>query len=249
MLALLSKESAVVWLPLFALASPEEDWRRTIRRMLPLIALGAVAGVSVVLTRQYSFRFSDGSFSLHAPFVTTWLRNESRLLWIWGWIAIAAAAWKFRDLWRAMVRPLLWAGIALIPYCFLTYSRQIPSRQTYLASAGVAMVCGLVFERIHKQKFAAIVISAVLIHNLGILWVKKRAQFAQRAEPTEQLIRLARQTEGPIRIRCFPRPGDYRERSSASGGGASRIHFGMDGGGSFGAKARDRVLFSRALAR
>lgn len=206
-LALISKESAVIWLPLFALVSPEDDWRRTFRRMLPLAALGAAAAVSIVITRQYSFRFSDGSFSLHAPFVANWFRNMGRILWIWGWIALAFAAWKFRSALRTLARPLLWMGIGLIPYCFLTYSHQISSRQTYLASAGLALLCGLVFERIHKHRLAAAVIALVLLHNLGILWIKKRAQFARRAEPTEQLIRLARQTEGPIWVRCFPRPG------------------------------------------
>jgi hypothetical protein len=44
-----------------------------------------------------------------------------------------------------------------------------------------------------------------LIHNVGYLWTKKRAQFAQRAEPTERLIRLAKETEGTIWVRCFPR--------------------------------------------
>lgn len=205
--ALLSKESAVIWLPLFALASYRDDWRRTIARMTPLIAMGGVAVLSILFTRRYNFRLADGSFSLHAPFVAIWFRNMGRVLWIWGWIALAAAAWRFRDRMGAVLCALLWTGIALVPYCFLTYSRQIPSRQTYLASCGLALLFGLVFERIHKQRLAAVVLAVVLVHNLGILWFKKRAQFVRRAEPTEQLIRLARETEGPILVRCFPRPG------------------------------------------
>ena len=37
---------------------------------------------------------------------------------------------------------LVWMGLALVPYSFLTYSTQIPSRQTYLASAGLALLAG-----------------------------------------------------------------------------------------------------------
>ena len=206
-LALLSKESAVIWLPLFALTAPDDDWRRTLRRAVPLLVLAAAAVATIGMTQRYNFRFSDGSFSLYAPFVTTWFRNIGRALWIWGWFAVAFAAWRFRDSLRSLLRPLLWIGIGLLPYCFLTYSRQIPSRQTYLASAGAALVFGLVFERIHKQKLAAIVAAVVLLHNIGILWFKKRAQFARRAEPTQQLLRMARKTEGPIWVRCFPQPG------------------------------------------
>jgi hypothetical protein len=49
------------------------------------------------------------------------------------------------------------------------------------------------------------IVAAMLVHNVGILWVKKRAQFVARAEPTERLIRLARQGDGPIWVQCFPR--------------------------------------------
>ena len=207
-LALLSKESAVIWLPLFALTVPLEEWRGTLRRLLPLAALAAVSIAAIATTQKYNFRFSDGSFSLQAPFVAIWFRNFGRILWIWGWIAIAVAAWKFRDTLRSLVAPLSWIGVALVPYCFLTYSRQIPSRQTYLASAGLALAFGMVFDRILKHRKLALAIAAVvLVHNLSILWVKKRAQMARRAEPTEQLIWLARQTQGPILMRCFPRPG------------------------------------------
>jgi len=45
----------------------------------------------------------------------------------------------------------------------------------------------------------------MLLSNAGYLWTRKRAQFLARAEPTEQLIKLARQTEGPIWVQCFPR--------------------------------------------
>jgi hypothetical protein len=46
----------------------------------------------------------------------------------------------------------------------------------------------------------------MLSANVIYLWTKKRAQYLERAAPTEQLIALARRTAGPIYMQCFPRP-------------------------------------------
>jgi hypothetical protein len=210
-LALISKESAVVILPLFLLALPATGWRRTAVRLLPFAILAGLAIVSVVSTRTYSFRFSDGSFSLRAPFWITWPRSYFRVLWIWGLVAGAAILLaKDRQLRRSALAALAWIGIALAPYSFLTYSTQIPSRQTYLASAGLALLFGLAMgywsSRVPaRPRVAAAVLAVVLAQNMGYLWVKKRAQFVGRAAPTDQLIALARRTHGPIWVRCFPR--------------------------------------------
>ena len=198
-LALLSKESAVIFLPLFLLAAPERDWRR----WAPYAALAAAMTASIFLGR--SFRFSDGSFSLHAPFWITWPRGIGRVLWIWGWIA-GAIIW-FRGDAKARRTALLsvaWIAVALIPYIFLTYSTEIPSRQTYLASVGLAMLAGLAMTLLDRRVVAALAV-AMLIHNVGYLWVRKRGQFLERAAPTEQLIALARTAQGPIWMKCFPR--------------------------------------------
>jgi len=132
-------------------------------------------------------------------------------------------------------------GLALIPYSFLTYSTQIPSRQTYLASAGLAFLVGLALARLSwwggrpwtrflpgtslpqqptrasaadhgvrptfsgGARLAAATAVIVILVNAGYLWTRKRAQFLERAAPTEQLIALARRTTGPIWVHCFPR--------------------------------------------
>jgi hypothetical protein len=198
--ALISKESAIVFLPLFWLVRP--DWRR----LLPYAALGIVVTGSIFLTSGDSFRFSDGSFSLHAPFWVTWPRGFFRALWIWGWTAAAILWWRGkRDQQRSAAIAMAWVAIALLPYVFLTYSTAIPSRQTYLASVGLCLLFGLAVSTLHRRDVAAAMVVVMLAHNLGYLWVRKRAQFLQRAEPTERLIRLARRTDGPIWMQCFPR--------------------------------------------
>ncbi|MBZ5724025.1 MAG: hypothetical protein LAP87_03435 [Acidobacteriia bacterium] len=211
-LALVSKESAVVFLPLFLLAAPSLD-PRWLLRVVPYAALAAVAVASIAAARAYSFRFTDGSFSLHAPFWLAWPRSFARLLWIWGWVAaLAILLSRDRRLLRAALNALAWIGIALIPYSFLTYSTQIPSRQIYLASAGLAFLFGLALAHVcsrwaARPRLAAAVIAVMLVHNIAYLWTRKRAQFLARAEPTEQLLALARRTSGPIWVRCFPWPG------------------------------------------
>ncbi len=208
-LALVSKESAVVFLAFFGLALIGR-WKRW-PELLPYAALAALAIAAILATRAYSFRFSDGSFSLHAPFWITWPRGMARLLWFWGWIAAAILAFGWRankhrvTIWAA----LAWMGIGLLPYSFLTYSTQIPSRQTYLASAGLAALFGLAMAQLwangpRARQVAGLVAVIALLHNVGYLWYRKRAQFVERAQPTEQLIAAGRRMGGPIRIRCFP---------------------------------------------
>jgi hypothetical protein len=210
-LALISKESAVILLPLFYLAAPHRNWRR----WLPYAAVAAVVTGSIFLGPA-TFRFGDGSFSWRAPFWITWPRGVARVLWPWGWLALAAV-WITRD--RKALQTaglaLAWIAIALLPYAFLTYSTEIPSRQTYLASAGLAMLVGLALSRMPDLYFpgryvpgfrvAWAVMALIVIQNIGYLWTKKRSQFLERAAPTEQLIAFARRTPGPIWVRDFPR--------------------------------------------
>jgi hypothetical protein len=213
-LAILSKESAAIMLPLFGIAAAARtprDWKRALLRLLPHFALAAAAAVSILQSRSRSFRFADGSFSLAAPFWITWPRGMGRLLWIWGWLALMVVI-ATRDGRRrlAVLLALAWMAVALVPYIFLTYSTQIPSRQTYLASAGLAILIGLAAARITEVRAAwlkagAAIAVIILVANIGYLWTRKRIQYLERAEPTEQLIRLAKTVPGPIWVRCFPR--------------------------------------------
>jgi hypothetical protein len=204
-LALLSKESAIFLLPLFLLVLEPKQWRRRLPRLAPYLALVLLGVASIAQSRSNSFRFTDGSFSLHAPFWITWPHSFARLLWIWGWPTVLVLV-VFGDarVRRGVLLALAWIGIALVPYSFLTYSTQIPSRQVYLASAGLALLVGLALARYQGHRIAAAIFALMLLHNTVYLWTKKRAQFLERAAPTEQLIHFARRTPGAIWVRCFP---------------------------------------------
>ena len=214
-LAMLSKESAVILLPLFLLSDPSR-WKR----LAPHAVLTALALGSVIESRSNSFRFSDGSFSFSAPFWITWPRSMARMLWFWGWLA-GAGLWLARDreLLKVGVRALAWMGIALVPYSFLTYSTAIPSRQTYLASAGLAVLIGLAATQLRDRRLAALTVMLLLVHNVGYLWTKKRAQFGERAAPTAQLIAFAESTKGQIWVRCFPLPRIVADEAVRLGAG------------------------------
>ena len=177
-LALISKESAVVFLALFGLALMGRPRSCPTWTLLPYVALVAFAVASVVATRAYSFRFADGSFSLHAPFWITWPRGFARLMWIWGWVAAAIVGLRWREakVRQTTIAALAWIAIALLPYSFLTYSTQIPSRQTYLASAGLAALFGFAMARLWQEggqtrKIAAVLALVALLHNVGYIWI------------------------------------------------------------------------------
>ena len=207
-LALLSKESAVILLPLFVLVSPPRQWKR----LWPLALLTGLAVASIAVSHENSFRFNDGSFSLAAPVWITWPQSFARLLWIWGCPSIAVIFMLApREARRRAAMALAWIGISLLPYSFLAYSTRIPSRQTYLASAGLAILFGLAADHAirawpqHRRVLAGIFV-LMLAHNAIYLWTKKRAQFVERAAPTDGLIALARRTSAPIYMQCFPLP-------------------------------------------
>jgi len=46
--------------------------------------------------------------------------------------------------------------------------------------------------------------SVIVLQESMYLWINKHSQYVSRAEPTEALVRLANQTDGPIYASCFP---------------------------------------------
>ena len=247
--ALLSKESAVIFIVLFALPLlfPKPRLRQALY-LIPHVLICVPYVTAVFLTRTSSFRFQDQSFVLSAPFWVTWIKSYGAMLWFWGLTAtISMFLWrrsvqnepgpetmiinheetkgakKNRTNLRALrffvvdssygqlfLLSFIWMGIGFIPYMFVDYMHRIPSRQTYLASAGLGWLMGaaivMMKERYGKNNkwVVTAVLLLILSHNVVYLWTKKREHFLIRAEPTERLLSLARSVDGPIFVKCFP---------------------------------------------
>ncbi|HBY60418.1 MAG TPA: hypothetical protein DEH78_11380 [Solibacterales bacterium] len=202
--ALASKESAVAVVPLLALmAWKERRWGA----LAPFAVLSVAYFAASWTAAGDHLHFNDGTFSLRSNFVWNWANSVGRLFWIWGVLAAAvlAATGEWRRHRGLLTAALLWVACSLAPYSFLTYMDRVPSRHTYLASGGLALVVGVAFASLaERRKLAASVAMAIVLHNAGYVWWKKQPQYARRAEPTEQLIRFAREHKGGFSLDCFP---------------------------------------------
>jgi hypothetical protein len=157
--------------------------------------------------------FNDaGTFSLRAPFVMVLLRSSFRLLWFWGFLALAVIFYlRPRGMMLILAIAGTWIVITSLPYSFLTYMPRVPSRHTYMAGVGPALLVAVAVLAMHqsaqysKRFIPALVCLIILGQNCGYLWTKKLQQYRARAEPTLQLIEFARKTPASrIFVRCFP---------------------------------------------
>ncbi|MBO0727195.1 MAG: hypothetical protein J2P52_16440 [Blastocatellia bacterium] len=244
--SLLSKESSVIFVALFALPLFFPKLRlRQAPYLLPHALICVPYVLSIFMNRSQSLRFHNQSFVLSAPFWVTWTKSYGRMLWFWGFSAmISMFIWNrsgrnerrpetkiedlespyadaaildlkssILDLRSSIFVSVLWIGIGFIPYMFVDYMHRIPSRQTYLASAGLGWLIGAAIIAM-KERYAKnygwgppvilVILLLILSHNVIYLWTKKRQQYLKRAEPTERLLALARSVDGPIYVKCFP---------------------------------------------
>lgn len=215
-LALLSKESAVVVglvLGAYGLAG-RLNWRR----WLPLaVGMGVVAAFythAIFVAKQSHLHFNDGTFSLSAPFLATLLISTGRLFWFWGLLALVAGLVALRrEFGRVLWTAGIWIVLTFLPYVFLTYMPRVPSRHTYWASAGLALVVGAAFvkalPRLTGRRGVLVAVGAAMVlHNCIYLWTKKLGQYEERARSTEELLAFSRRTAGTVRVRCFPYGSD-----------------------------------------
>ena len=246
-LALLSKESAIFLLPLFVLVVEPEQWRRRLPRLAPHLVLVLLGVASIAQSRSNSFRFTDGSFSLHAPFWITWPHSFARLLWIWGWPAVLVlfvfGDARFR---RGALVALAWMGIALVPYSFLTYSTQIPSRQVYLASAGLALLVGLALAQYRGTPDRRRGLRSHAAAQHGVL-VDQEARAIRGARGAHGAVdRLRAQHSGGDLDAVFPAAGDRRRGGGAARHGPLAIGSGVECGRGAGTRGSGVLLHGQA---
>ena len=202
-----------VW-PLCAVAvllHPQRCYRR-LMGLLPFAALGAAYFAMIYLARDSHLHFHDGTFSLGAPFLETIARSMGGMLKVWGVLFLPVLIMRTGRPWRNLAfLGLLWMLLSLLPYSFLTYMPRVPSRHTYIASVGKSMVlaAGLLALREYARKSNRVwmipsAIALILIHQFGYLWLVKQYQYSNRAEPTEELVRVAQASGQTVHASCFP---------------------------------------------
>jgi len=214
LLALLSKESAVAVVPLCLLAvicHPDRPFRR-LWGALPLALVAGGYFAMAFAARDTHLHFNDGTFSLHAPFVKVLVRSMGGLLWVWGLVTLLLFSMKVLRPWpRVVPIGLAWMVVTLLPYSFLTYMPRVPSRHTYWASVGLSLIVasGFLALRNHtavlnRRWLVPAMASIIAIHQCGYLWTVLHHRYTFRAEPTERLLKVARETKGTIYANCFP---------------------------------------------
>lgn len=203
-LALYSKESAVGLGPVLAWLAWRETGRPAGRARWILV--GGLAVISAFYTlaifeaSNSHLHLNDGTFSLGAPFWLVLPHSLLRMFWIWGLLAVAAnGAWGAASRRRPLAFVAVWMVSTLLPYSFLLYMNRVPSRHTYFAAVGLALLIGLAWDGIathwtqRPRWLMPALAAAVIVHNCGYLWVKKLPQYERRAAPTENFLRYADQ--------------------------------------------------------
>ena len=224
LLAAASKESVWIFaaLMLLPLVFDHTRWKRGLAGAALFLALAAIYVIWTWTGRVAGPGYHDNRFSLSAPWLRVLLNSWWRLLFVWGLLALAALLWAGKRADRRLVAAAsLWMLLGLLPFSFLTYMLQVPSRQTYLASAGLAWLLGAAAARLYEQRrhaALAVLCAAALAVNLEILWVKKMSQFRERGEPSELLKQAASAADGSVNVGCAPLPDFVVEAVLASVG-------------------------------
>jgi hypothetical protein len=187
--ALFCKESAVI-IPLLAVfldygQGKPLDWRRYIWLALPTAGFAAI----FLLTLQHNFMLTNRSYSIGFQAIYVLIRAIHRLFLPWMYVFILLAVIRTRQ-WPAF-RPIgAWFAlliVTLLPYMFIAYQTNLPSRQLYLASAALATMFAITLKPLPEPSLK-LVVGLFVVINIGYLWLRKDSQFEERAAPTNQLL-------------------------------------------------------------
>ena len=215
-LALLSKEAGVVLVPVAAAMLFQRG--KSVWQALPMGLLAIAYTLAIFEAESDHLHLNDGTFSLQAPFLAVWARSAWRMFGVWGLLGLVAVAMWQRRVLHKLAPAAVWSACALLPFSFLLYMPVVPSRHTYLASAGVGFFVAAGLLAVRRQYpllrwLPAALVMAMVLQNTGYIWTKKRQQFLARAEVTEGLLRIARETTGPIYVQCLPYTKDVASKA------------------------------------
>ena len=116
------------------------------------------------------------------------IKSLHRLIWPWGYLVVAAVLLSYG--WRPNRQAADWAlliPVAMLPYIFVRYVANIPSRQTYLASALFLPLLAAGILSLKPKTLRAGLVAAFIVYNVVYMWTVKDAQMEARALPTTAL--------------------------------------------------------------
>jgi hypothetical protein len=220
---LFSKEAAVILAPMAitSLVLRGYTWREILRTTFPLILTLALFIALWLFRANQNFFITDGHYALGLHFVPVYVRSLFRLLTQLAPILVAFLIFgsgKTRSLLSSssVVYFAIFVTLSVAPYCFLTYLNQIPSRNTYFPSVGLAALTGILFAGLYEEmsslrarSLCAGLLMGVVAGNLAYLWLRKEPQYRERAVPTLALIDVLNKLESsptatPILVCGFP---------------------------------------------
>jgi hypothetical protein len=191
---LFSKESAIVVLFLLPLIEVSMTQKLRFRReylylLVPTLIFSAVFIYSV--SANYMVR--DGVYAPGLQTLPVLGMSLHKLMFPWLYVGVLA----FVIAQRRWVPPetgmgLAWMTISLLPFVFLTYQNNVPSRHEYLASMGLAWSLSILLANMTQAPLRLGFILAFVSINIGYLWTVKDAQFERRAAPTTRLLEQLR---------------------------------------------------------
>jgi hypothetical protein len=194
-LALWSKESGMVLLLAIALMDLYRK-RRLFSAPYVLLTIPTAISAGILL-----FTFSGNSmvvsraYDLSPRALLVLGTTLHRLAWPWLYVILLLVWIRQRSLPPARVLAL-YMGCVLVPvlpYMFIVYQSNLPSRQLYLASAVLMPVFAALLKPLRETRLLTVFIVAFMSFNIGYLWFRKDAQFKERAEPTAELVETLKQ--------------------------------------------------------
>jgi hypothetical protein len=219
-MALFSKESGIVLLLLIALLDLKQGQRKPYRAYALLLIPTGIFAAIFVATISTNFMITSRSYTLGPQAIFVLLLSLHRLVWPWLYIILVLVWLTGRATFvrRTLPRlPLYLACVVvpMLPYMFIAYQASLPSRQLYMSSAVLMAIFALMLKSLERTTLLRIFMIAFVGFNVGYLWIRKDAQFEDRAAPTTQLVAaLRKHTPQPTLVLNFPYP--YPDIAQAS---------------------------------
>src|SRR4030095_8403866 len=142
-----------------------------------------------ILTLSANFQIGNGTYALSPRGLIVLLKSLHRLIWPWGYLVIAATLWTQRTrLNRLAVDWAMLIPLAMVPYMFVRYTTNIPSRQTYLASVLFLPLLAAGMLSLKPKAVRAGLVGAFIGFNIVYMWTVKDSQMEARALPTAALV-------------------------------------------------------------